>query len=386
MFDRASALNEPFTLTPMTAPSWQEPRHPDHYYWMTSRLDARGARKTVARFISAWMIVGGLAPGLIVFGATDPDQLTLRLVAAGISACSILLGVLFWARGVWPTKRQSEVCVVIGTALAVATCVIVPVPLLGLMGAAVFAAVAVYTAIFHTWRLIAVVLVSAIAVVVITGIRFAASAPAVALGLSLTNGLIIIFVTFVVRALIGLIDADLFTGDIEPTTGLLSREGFLDALAVSVAARGRTDDRYLVVTQVSLDSFGNIADVVGIGRARELRVLVAQMLRDQARRDVAIAHLPVSDFLLVDIFNTPDPDPLCQRISGGLNATAPELKASIAAVVTPLTPLAAMSPDEISDALLGAADKAVADARRHGGNQSRVVFLPDLESSGGRSD
>lgn len=370
----------------MTAPSWQEPRHPDHYYWMTSRLDARGARKTVARFISTWLIIGGLTPALIMFGATDAHQLPLRLAAAGISVCSILLGVLFWARGVWPTKRQSEVSVVLGIALAVATCVVIPVPLLGLMGAAAFAAVAAYTAIFHTWRLISAALVCAVAVIAITGIRLAATEPAVALGLSLTNGLIIIFVTFVVRALIGLIDADLFTGDIEPTTGLLSREGFLDALAVSVAARGRTDDRYLVVTQVSLDSFGNVADVVGVGRARELRVLVAQMLRDQARRDVAIAHLPDSDFLLVDIFNTPDPDPLCQRISGGLNATAPELKASIAAVVTPLTPLAAMSPDEISDALLGAADKAVADARRHGGNQSRVVFLPDLESSDGRPD
>lgn len=366
----------------MTASSWQDPRHPDHYYWMTSRLDARGARKTVARFISIWMMVGGLAPALVTFGSTGPEHWHLRIAAAIISLCSIVLGALFWARGMWPTKRQSEICVVLGTALAVGTCLILPEPLLGLMGAAVFTAVATYTAIFHGWRLISLVLVAALAVIVLTGIRLGASTPAVALGLSMTNSLIIIFVTFVVRALIGLVDADLFTGDIEPTTGLLSRDGFLDALAVSVAARGRGDDRYLVVTQVSLDSFGNVADVVGSGRARELRVLVAQMLRDQARRDVAIAHLPESDFLLVDIFNTPDPDPLCERISSGMSSTAPELKASIAAVVTPLTPLAAMPPDELSETLLAAADKAVTDARAHGGNQRRVVFLPDLENSG----
>ncbi|MGW0163437.1 hypothetical protein ACWDUN_29350 [Mycobacterium sp. NPDC003323] len=367
----------------MTAPSWQEPRHPDHYYWMTSRLDARGARKTVTRFIAIWMIVGGLAPALVMFGATDSDDWILRLAAAGVSFCSIALGVLFWARGLWPSKRQSEISVILGIVLAAATCVALPEPLLGLMGAAVFTAVATYTAIFHTWRLIGAVLVAALAVIVVTGIRLAATTPAVALGLSMTNALIIIFVTFVVRALIGLIDADLFTGDIEPTTGLLSRDGFLDALAVTVAARGRTDDRYLVVTQVSLDSFAAVADVVGDGRARELRVLVAQMLRDQARRDVGIAHLPDADFLLVDIFNTPDPDPLCERISGGLTATAPELKASIAAVVTPLTPLASVSPDELSETLLAAAGAAVADARRHGGNQRRVVFLPDLQNSGG---
>lgn len=363
--------------------SWQDPRHPDHYYWMTSRLDSRGARTTVTRFIAVWMIVGGLAPALVMFGSTGAEHWPQRLIAAGVSVCSIVLGGLFWARGVWPTKRQSQFCVLLSVGLAMLTCLILPKPLLGLMGAAAFTAVAIYTAIFHGWRLIGTVLVAALAVITVTGIRLAVDHPAVALGLSLTTTLIIIFVTFIVRALIGLIDADLFTGDIEPTTGLLSRDGFLDALAVSVAARGRTDDRYLVVAQVSLDSFGHVADVVGTGRARELRVLVAQMLRDQARRDVAIAHLPEADFLLVDIFNTPDPDPLCERISSGMSATAPELKASIAAVVTPLTPLAAMPPDELSETLLAAAGDAVADARSHGGNQRRVVYLPDLQKSDG---
>jgi GGDEF domain-containing protein len=350
---------------------------------MTSRLDARGARKAVSRLIATWMIVGGLAPALIVYGATGPEHWPHRLAAVGITVCSGLLG-LFWVRGRWPSKRQSASCAILGTGLAALTCVLLPDPLLGLMGAAVFTAVATYAAVFHSWRLIGAVLAVAATVIVVTGIRLAETSPAVALGLSITTTLIIVFVTFVERALIGLVDVDLFTGAIEPITGLLSREGFMDGLAVTIAARGRTDDRYLVMVRVSLDSFAAVADMAGAGRARELRVLVAQMLRDKARRDVVIGHLPDSDFLVADVFNTPDPDPLCQRISSGLSASAPELTASIGAVVTPMAPLTAMPPDELTETLLAVADKAVTDARSRGGNTLRVVYLPELEPSDGK--
>lgn len=369
----------------MTAPSWREPRHPDHYHWMTSRLDARGARTAVFRVLATWTMLGGLAPALITFGVTDAQQWPLRAIAAAVSVVSVGMGALFWARGIWPTKRQSQCCVIIGSAATAITCLILPDPLLGLMCTAIFTTVTTYAAVFHGWRLIAAAFATAVAVIVVNGVRVAATAPTVAIGVSMTDTVMIAFVTFIVRALIGLVDADMFTGDIEPTTGLLSRDGFLDALAVTVAARGRTDDRYLVLVQISLDSFGTIADMVGNGRARELRVLVAQMLREQARRDVAITHLPESEFLLVDIFTTADPDPLCERIRSGLSGAAPELTASIAAVVTPMAPLAAMPPHELAETLLAAAETAVGDARAHGGNQRRTVFMPNLDGSEGQA-
>ncbi|MGK2865279.1 MAG: diguanylate cyclase domain-containing protein [Mycobacterium sp.] len=361
----------------MTAPNWQDPRHPDHYHWMTSRLDARGARVATSRFIAVWMIVGGLAPVLIIFGATNSAQWSLRAAAAGISLASGLLGLL-WVRGLWPTKRQSAGCVVIATLLGVATCLLMPHPLLGLMGTAVFSAVATYATMFHTRRFVGLVLVAAATVIVITGTRLGANDPAMALGLSLTIALSIIFTTFVVRALIGLIDADMFAGAIEPITGLLSREGFDDGVAITISARGRTDDRYLVIVVVDLDSFSAVADIAGAGRARQLRVLVAQMLREKARRDTVIAHTADSEFVLADVFNTSDPDPLCARINAGVPTAAPELTASVGAVVTPLTPLAALPPNELTDTLLRIAGEAMATARSSGGNQHRIVYLPEL--------
>lgn len=361
----------------MTAPSWQDPRHPDHYHWMTSRLDARGARVATSRFIAAWMIIGGLAPALVMFGATNSSQWLLRAAGAGVTIISGVMGLL-WVRGVWPTKRQSAICVAVGAALAIAICLLMPHPLLGLMGAAVFAAVATYATVFHTTRFVALVLTSATVTIAITGFRLARTDPAVAVGLSLTIALSIVFMTFVVRALIGLIDADMFTGAIEPTTGLLSREGFDDGVAITIAARGRTDDRYLVIIVVDLDSFAAVADVAGAGRARQLRVLIAQMLRDKARRDTVIAHTGESEFVLADVFNTPDPDPLCERINSGVPGAARELTASVGAVVTPLTPLAAMAPTEVTASLLTVAGRAMQAARSNGGNQHRIVYLSEL--------
>lgn len=361
----------------MTAPSWQDPRHPDHYHWMTSRLDSRGARVATSRFIAAWMILGGLAPALLMFGATDSDQWPLRVAGVAITIISGLAGVL-WLRGIWPSKRQSTGFVVLATTLAAATCLLVPQPLLGMIGTALYVAVATYATVFHTGRHVAFVLAVAAAVILITGFRLAAADPAVAAGLGITIALSIVFTTFVARALIGLIDADMFTGAIEPTTGLLNRDGFEDGVGVTIAARGRTDDRFLVIVLIDLDSFGAVVDLAGAGRARQLRVLVGQMLRDRARRDNVIAHVPDSRFLLADVFNTPDPDPLCERISSGVRSVARELTASIGVVVTPLSPLSSMSPAELTATLLQLAEKAMTEARGNGGNQYRIVYLPEL--------
>src|SRR6478735_1148208 len=334
----------------MIAPSWQDPRHPDHYHWMTSRLDARGARVATSRFIAAWMMIGGLAPALILFGSTNSSQWPLRAAGAAITIVSIVLG-LFWLRGAWPTKRQSMACVIVGTALGVATCLLMPHPLLGLMGAAVFSAVATYATVFHTGQFVAYVLAAAGTVIGVTGYWLGRTDPAVALGLSLTIALSIVFMTFVVRALIGLIDADMFTGAIEPITGLLSREGFDDGVAITIAARGRTDDRYLVIVAIELDSFGAVTEM---------------------------AHTADAEFVLADVFNTRAPDPLCERINAGVHATARELTASVGAVVTPLGPLSAMAPTDVTAALLKIAGEAVQTARKNGGNQHRIVYVQEL--------
>lgn len=364
----------------MTVRSWRDPRHPDHYHWITSRLDARGARTATTRIIATWMLVGGLAPGLIVFGATTSAQWPLRLTGLLVTIASVSLGLL-WVRRTWPTRMQSVACAVIGALLAAVTCLILPNPLLGLMASAFFASVATYTAILHSWRLIAYVVTIAVIVIAVTAVWLARTEPAVAVGVSITNGLIIVYVTLVVRVLIGLIDTDVIEAEIEPTTGLLTREGLQDALATMIAARGRIEDRYLILALVGMDSFTAVTGFSRPGHARRLRVAVAQMLRETARRDAILAHLPASEFLLADLFTTPEPDPLCERIIMGVRAVAPELTVSIGVAVTPLAPLSGLPPAEVVDSLEAAARRAVGEVRSDGGNRSHIVFVPDLPAS-----
>jgi hypothetical protein len=94
-----------------------------------------------------------------------------------------------------------------------------------------------------------------------------------------------------------------------------------------------------------------------------------------------LAHTAESEFVLADVFNTRDPDPLCARINAGVPATARELTASVGAVVTPLGPLSAMAPTDVTAVLLKIAGEALQTARKNGGNQHRIVYLQELPES-----
>ncbi|UXA11460.1 hypothetical protein KXD97_26145 [Mycobacterium sp. SMC-8] len=263
--------------------NWRDPRHPDHYYWLTSRLEARGARVTLSRIVASWMIVGGLTPTLIVFGTTSSTDLPLRRAAIGVSIASGLTCVL-WIRGTWPTRIQSAICVCIGTALIAITSLIIPVPLLSLVACVPFIAVAAYTAILHSDRTTVLYSLASAMVIVISAVELAATEPALAAGIGITITLSMVSIAVFVRALIGLSERDPISAAIEPVTGLLSHDGFQDGVAITIAARGRIDDRYFVIVHVGLDNLGVIADFAGAARARQLRVQVARMIRERARR------------------------------------------------------------------------------------------------------
>ncbi len=64
-----------------------------------------------------------------------------------------------------------------------------------------------------------------------------------------------VFVAFACRAAIKLIQPDAHHGDIEQLTGLLHRDAFYRGVATLLASRSRSDDQYLVVVAVNIDSF-----------------------------------------------------------------------------------------------------------------------------------
>ncbi len=267
----------------------------------------------------------------------------------------------------------------VGTGCIAAACLISPRLLIGLLGSTGFVVLSGLTALFHGRRLLVAVWTVAVATLCVLAVRLAATgSTVVAVWGVILVAVVMLFATFVSLALLGLIDPEPVTGAIEPSTGLLNRVGFDDGVATMIAARGRQDDRYLVVAVINIDSLAIAFAMSHAANGDRARVAIGQRLRETVRRDAVLAHVDDAEFLVADVFTEPDPTPLIERIRDGVHSVAPQVTASIGSASTALAPLAAYSPHDVSEELLACATAAMYDARRQGGNQYCRVHLPHL--------
>jgi GGDEF domain-containing protein len=248
----------------------------------------------------------------------------------------------------------------------------------GILLATAYAALAALVALFHSMRLLAFTWAVGAGVVVYLAVRLAEDdlpmAVAMALLVVFANG----FAVLASRLVIRLIAIDTMQGDLEPVTGLLTRDGFYEQVATLIGARNRDDDRRLVVVIVNLDNHALLADMHGAARAVGVRVAIARSLRETARRGAVIAHPSDAEFWVADLFTQADPHPLAERIRGGVAGAKTGVTASVGVVCTPLAPLVALPTYDVMDELLTVAQTAMLEARRAGGNQSRAAIDPAL--------
>ena len=353
-------------------------RRPDQFYWFTAILAARGMQTAACRLVALSIAGLGLLPMALTLGRLGPQGLPLRIVAIVIAVGSLAMAAL-WLRDHWPTRVQSLTCVVLESVAIGVSALIVPSPIMGFLGVTMYVALGVFVVCFHAARLLAVPWsFGAVAL----GVLFAREASvdlAVAICASLLVVLLNVFVAMGCRVVVRLLQPDAHHGDIEQLTGLLHRDAFYRSVATLLASRSRSDDKYLVVVAVNIDSFSLLLGLSGSRGVNRARVTVGQALRETVRHNAIVAHVSDDDFLIADTFTTADASPLVERIRGAIAATPQRLTASIGVVCTPLPPLAAEPPDEVLDKLIGIATQAIEQARMAGGNQVRYVLRPNLE-------
>lgn len=355
---------------------------PDHYYWFTALLAARGSRTTTSRIIAAIILGLGAIPVILIRSQVGPQTPLERGLAVGVAACCVVMA-LSWLRQQWPSRVQSLLCVVAGTLCIAVAALIVASPICGVLGATTFAVLAAYVVCFHTTRLLAFTwTVAGITLGVLffrlvrTDIALAVTSVAIAV-------MVNVFVVVACRAAIRLIRPDIHHGDIEQLTGLLHRDGFYQKTATLLASRNRLDDRYLVVIAVNIDSFSLLLGIAGARGGNQARVAVSESLRETVRRDAVLAHVAEDDFLIADSFLTAEPTALVDRIRGAIATTPPHMTASIGVVSTLLGPLTDYPPYDVIDMLVGIATDAMDEARGAGGNQVRYVVRPTLSMGRG---
>ena len=353
-------------------------RNLDHYYWLTAYLTARNWQLGSCRLIALVILGVGTVPATtLILSSARPMPWQIHVLGAGITACCLAMSTL-WLRHRWPSRRQSQVCVVIGTLGTAAASLAQPQVLLGLLGSTAFIVLCAYCALFHSTRMLGSVWCVAAVTVVVLGIRLSFQDPILAIAAVILVVLVNVFVAFSSRVLIRLLDNDIHT-DIEPLTGLLDRDGFYDRVATVIGARSRDDDRHLVMMVINVDNFSLLLAMTGDSGVDQVRVSVAQALRETLRRDAIAAHVGDAEFFIAELFTTADPSVLTDRVRGAIRTIGPAgMTTSIGAVSTPLGPLVGLPPYDVCSELLTIASAAMFDARRAGGNRSHQVLGPTL--------
>lgn len=347
----------------------------DHYYWLTAFLAARGLQVRTCRLIALTTFALGLTPIILVLGGTDPRR--TWWIALVVTVCCIVNAAV-WARPHWPSRTASQATSLLSTGCIAAFCLLQPNPLVGVLGSMAFLCQTVFISFFHSARLLAMCWTVAAVTLLILAVRLGRSDPSLALSSLIIVGFVNVFAAVACAMAVRLIDHQIRHGDIEPLTGLLTRESFDEKVAELIGARSRNDDRFLVVTVITLDGYSLLASLQGAVGTSRARITVGQQLRETARSDALIAHVGDAEFLIADLFTTIDPRPMVERVRGAIGAPPSQLKASVGVVSTPLHPLAQHSAPEVLDELLTIASTAMYDARKAGGNQARYVLDPHL--------
>lgn len=156
--------------------------------------------------------------------------------------------------------------------------------------------------------------------------------------------MVMVSVPIACQGMVHLLGIDVMTSDIDRLTGLLNRDAFYRATGGLISARGRVDDRYLVVLLVTLDNFNLLRSTWAIDRLRSGPVSVAQTLRETTRSNAILGRIRAAEFVIADAFSSTDSSPLVERVRGAVATTPPRLTASIGVVCTPLAVLSDCPP------------------------------------------
>jgi GGDEF domain-containing protein len=352
-------------------------RRADHYHWLTAFLTAHQAQTLTCRLNAALIATTGLIPTLVLANPHGVHSGPFVLISVSITMGSIAMSAL-WLRPRWPSRLQSQLCVVFGSLFILVACLIQPNPVFGLLGSNVFAIVAAYTAFFHSPRLQGVVWMMGVATLVVLGVRVSDINAVMAVVGALLVAVLNVFAVSVASMVMRLSDTEIRHHDLEPLTGLLNRATFYQETATLIGARNRGEDRYLALAVVDLENYSALVSLAGVAAGIRAQVMAAQRLRETIRRDAILAQSGEAEFLIADVFATPDPSVLVERIRGELAAPPLRLTCSIGTVITPLRRLVSHPPSDLLDQLVDHATAMMLEARRAGGNQHRIVVDPPL--------
>ncbi len=292
-----------------------------------------------------------------------PVAMTWTAFAGGVA------GAILWIVR-WPTHGQSVAfAVATNTSIALA-CLAHPNPLAALIGCIAFATSGAYVAFFHTSKYVFYNFTVAAVVALYQAARLAAEGHA---GLAAVDFFLVLQVNIAlplaITVLIRALGNDLAHADSDPLTGLLNRRAFQHQVLGLLLARP-APNMFLLVVVIDLDNFKAINDRYGHAAGDQALVQVARALRSSTRETAIIARSGGEEFIVVDTSYASDPAPLAKRLCEAIANLPIPATASVGTAYAPLHHAHDGAYQSLIDNLITAADEAMYNAKRLGGNRS----------------
>ncbi|MGE2714078.1 GGDEF domain-containing protein [Mycolicibacterium litorale] len=332
---------------------------------MTDYLAARGMTGAVRVMMGG--IAASLALCLVILLRYDGPQDTVPVVMTWAAFAGGIVGVVLWFWR-WPTYRQSVAFAVVSNAAIALSCLAYPNPHGALLGCISFATIAAYIAFFHSTALVLYNFAVTAVVSIIAAVRIAMSGhPAMAIVDLFIVVQINIAMPVAIHVLVRALGVDLARADRDPLTGLLNRRAFHTQSVKLFATEPAAG--HLVMVVVDLDDFKQINDTYGHQVGDETLVAVGRALsRAVVGTPAVIGRSGGEEFVVATVWETDDPTPLAQRICEEIEALPEPVTASVGTACTALASARA-SDSSTLDHLVRAADAAMYEAKRAGGNK-----------------
>jgi diguanylate cyclase (GGDEF)-like protein len=169
----------------------------------------------------------------------------------------------------------------------------------------------------------------------------------------------------------------------DPLTGLLNRRG-LHLHVGDLVHDGHFNDAHLVVMVVDLDRFKGINDAFGHAVGDEVLIRSARRIKSALRGSALVARVGGEEFVVVDITEPGHTQRIAERVRSAVAAPADHapITASVGVASVALANVAAPEADTsaLLDTMIGQADHAMFDAKRHGGNTT--IYIESDETEG----
>lgn len=348
-------------------------RQPDHFHWFTAYLRDRGLLTQWRWATFVFTVVFAGLPLVMLGSPLGPDH-TLTVVIAVVVAGVGFGASLVWLTR-WPTRNQSLAYCLVAAVCVGATCLVLSSAYAGLMGCTVFAIIGGFLAYFHSVTHVVANFGVAVVCAAVTATRLAVHSGDIALTVSavLTVAALNIGVPFGVYSLVHSLRVDLRDSDRDPLTGLRNRRSFYTAVhELAMGQRGSGGVR-LNVTMIDLDDFKRLNDTHGHAVGDQALVSVGDVLRKNSGPDAVLGRLGGEEFLVADADAAAGHARTVERIRTGIAAMPYAVTGSFGTCSAAVEPHTATTHPEFIDRLIEAADTAMYQSKRAGGN--RAVYV-----------